>query len=70
MATPPEPPTDFTMAPPAVFAPTLSPSPPATQEPVEEGEPCEPEGAVGETVDDVELRCVRGADGSLRWQII
>ncbi|HET6534000.1 MAG TPA: hypothetical protein VFH03_25755, partial [Actinoplanes sp.] len=52
--------------------PNASPLPSGTdavQHPVLEGAPCEPEGALGRTVDDVALRCVRGEDGRPVWQI-
>jgi hypothetical protein len=52
--------------------PNASPLPSSTdvvQHPVVEGGPCEPEGALGRTVDDVALRCLRGEDGRLVWQI-
>ena len=39
------------------------------QGPVVEGEPCDPEGALGLTVDDVSLRCVRLEDDRIVWQI-
>ena len=48
------------------------PAPTATddvQGPVVEGEPCEPENALGVTADGVSLRCVRQEDGGLVWQL-
>ena len=54
--------------------PEVAATPPPTpieevQAPVVEGTPCDPEGARGRTVEEVDLRCVRDADGDLVWQI-
>jgi hypothetical protein len=43
--------------------------PTEVQQEVVAGEPCDPPGALGETVDDVEVSCVRGPDGRPSWQI-
>ena len=39
------------------------------QGPVVKGLPCSPEGAKGETLQDVALRCAKDDDGDLVWQI-
>ncbi len=50
-------------------AATPAPMPTEVQQEVVAGEPCDPPGALGETVDDVEVSCVRGPDGRPSWQI-
>jgi hypothetical protein len=45
-----------------------TPTPSEVQEGVVPGEPCDPPGAVGRTIDDVEVHCKRAGDIAI-WQI-
>jgi hypothetical protein len=63
-------------APTRTIAPTgpqfLTPEPTdsGVQQNVKVGDVCSPIGADGLTTDDETVRCVRGSDGQLRWQLV
>jgi hypothetical protein len=51
--------------------PPPSPSPSdKVQAPVKVSDDCAPEGALGKTSNGTNVRCVRKADGELRWEIV
>jgi hypothetical protein len=53
-----------------VIVPQLTPPPDnVVQQGAEVGKACAPEGAAGETGDATPVRCVRGQDGTLLWQL-
>jgi hypothetical protein len=56
--------------PPPNVAATPTPTPGDVQEQVVEGTVCDPVDALGLTVDDDRLKCVKDADGELRWQAV
>jgi hypothetical protein len=49
---------------------TPEPSDSGVQQDVKLGDVCSPVGADGLTTDDQKVRCVRDADGQLRWQLV
>jgi hypothetical protein len=55
----------------ATRPPPPAPSPTdQVQSPVKVGEDCAPEGALGKTSNGTNVKCVRKADGGLRWEIV
>ncbi|MEV6490286.1 hypothetical protein AB0M20_16925, partial [Actinoplanes sp. NPDC051633] len=48
---------------------TATPSPTGTAPPIEVGAECDVEGRLDHTGANVAVKCVRGEDGTLRWQL-
>jgi hypothetical protein len=63
-------PTKTTTPPGLVLLPPLPADDEGSEDPVVVRERCDDEGATGRTSDGKVVRCVRGRDGDLRWQLV